>query len=49
MRVNYFGYCLRNYETDQKVLFNLSGFLKAYCRFENIGFKNNFEHDDEYL
>ncbi|MGZ8174331.1 MULTISPECIES: hypothetical protein [Methylobacter] len=49
MRVNYFGYCLKNPGTGQKGLFDLSGFLKAYCRFENIDFKNNFKRSDEHL
>jgi hypothetical protein len=49
MRVNYFGYCLINHETGQKVLCDLSGFLKAYCLFKDNSFKNDFKHSDEQL
>lgn len=49
MKVNYFGYCLRNSNTEQKVLFDIRRFLKAYCRFDNIEFKNRFRHTDEHV
>lgn len=49
MKVNYFGYCIRNHVTGQKVLFDLRGFLKAYCRHAGTAFKNNFFHNDEHV
>lgn len=49
MKVNYFGYYFQNKSNDKKVLFDFRDFLKAYSRFESIGFKNNFTHQDEHL
>lgn len=49
MKVNYFGYCMKNHVTNQKVLFDLRDFLKAYCRYAGAEFKNNFFHNDEHV
>jgi hypothetical protein len=47
MKVNYFGYCIRNHTTGSKVLFDLRDFLKSYCAFDSAFFKNSFTHNGE--
>lgn len=49
MKVNYFGYCIRNHVTGKKTLFDLRSFLKAYCRHAGTAFKNSFFHNDEHV
>jgi len=49
MKVNYFGYCIRNHITGQKVLFDLRAFLKSYCRNADSEFKNIFSHSEEHV
>ncbi|WP_444885782.1 hypothetical protein [Microbulbifer sp. PSTR4-B] len=49
MKVNYFGYCIKNNETGKKVLFDIRPFLKAYYKNANTSFKNSFRHHDEHI
>lgn len=49
MRVNYFGYYLKNEQTGIKYLFDIRPFLKAFCKIESKSFKNRFDYNDEKL
>lgn len=49
MKVNYFGYYLKNTNTGKSVLFDLRNLLKEYCKLNAAKFKNNFSHNDEKL
>lgn len=49
MKVSYYGYCLKNEETNEKMRLDLSSLLKNYCGLDNVEFKNTFTHQDEHL
>lgn len=49
MKINYFGYCFKSPSNDRKVLFDIRTFLRAYCRLDNVNFKNTFMHQDEHV
>ena len=49
MKINYYGYFLKNIATEEKVLFDIRPFLRAFCQYNNIAFKNQFMRGDEHL
>ena len=49
MKVNYFGYYLKNTVSGKNILFDLKSFLKEFCKLDAPTFKNNFSHNDEKL
>lgn len=49
MKVNYFGYSLKNTVSGKNILFDLKLFLKEFCKLDFPKFKNGFSHNDEKL
>lgn len=49
MKVNYYGYCLRNISTGNKFRFDIRPFIAAFCRFDSVTFKNRFLHQGEHV
>ena len=49
MKVNYFGYYLKNTASGKSVIFDLRKFLKEYCKMDAPKFKNNFSHNEGKL
>lgn len=49
MKLNYFGYCLKNEDTMQKMPIDLLLLLKNYCNLDDVFLKNQFLHQDEHL
>lgn len=49
MKINYFAYYLTKAGSDEKVLFDIRPFLKAFCRLDAPAFKASFKYSDELL
>lgn len=49
MKVTYFSYGIVDRKTENKSLFDIRPFIKAYCRLDAPAFKNNFKHNDEHI
>ena len=49
MKINYFAYYLTKAGSNEKVLFDIRPFLKAFCRLDAPVFKTSFEYSGELL
>jgi hypothetical protein len=49
MRLNYYGYYIKDESTGNKYLHDLRDFFKAYCSKCNIEFKKQFKYADEHI
>ncbi|WP_211299192.1 hypothetical protein, partial [Methylovulum psychrotolerans] len=49
MRVNYYGYYIKNKETGEGSIFNIKNMMRAFCDIDSPSYKNNFFHIDENL
>lgn len=49
MRLNYFGYYIKDIESEKDYLYDLRPFLKAFCKINNAKFKNQFLYNGEHI
>lgn len=47
MKLVYYGYSIRDINSNQYHLFDIRNFFSAFCQFTNIEFKNRFQHNGE--
>lgn len=49
MRINYFGYFLREKSSGKRILFDIRPLLKVFCKIKNVKYKNSLKYNDENL
>lgn len=47
MKLNYFGYSIHDHKNNSNYLMDIRPFIKAFCSYEDIEYKNNFTHAGE--